>query len=343
MHPVRSYSVPSPRAARHGSHRVPGRIVAALGIALAATCAPVLAQDDPYPDDEVTFLVNYGAGGGVDRTARALQPFLPDALGAGTVVENIGGAGGKTGLMKFLEREADGYTVLTAFAPATTYTKHTNPELFSMDDLAVLNVQWTDPAILLARKDTGWTSLADMVEAVRADPGGYTFGSSGKGSVGPILARQLFGALDLDVKSVPYKGGGATRKAFAGGEVDMTAAGAGGATSIADDAVVLGAFWPDPIPEWPTATPINDALEPYGVEVADGGAYRFHAVHADVRRNHPERFDALVEALETATTSEAFVEAAEESGVGHDWFGPDESQALIERVDATFTDLLESE
>lgn len=318
-----------------------GTLMGAGALGLAAPRASASA----YPSKELTLFVNYGAGGGVDRTARSVQPFLPEALGQSVIVENMGGAGGKVGLRKFMELPRDGYTVLTAFAPASTYAKFTEPGLFEMDDLAIINVQWTDPAILLAQKDTGWTSIVDMVEYARANPGNVTFGSSGQGSVGPILTRALFRELGLNVKSVPYRGGGATRKAFAGGEVMLTAAGAGGATSIKDSAVPLGLFADaGTAPDWPEAPAINQALEPLGVTVPEGGAYRFFAVHSDVKKNHPDRFATLVSAFEaTVTGNPAFKEAAAKSGVGTDWLGHEASQALIEDVDARFTAILRSE
>ena len=315
------------------------------GVAAMATASLVMAQD--YPTDEVKLLVNYGAGGSVDRTARSVQPFLPDALGAHVIVENVGGAGGKVGMRKFMQEDRDGYTVLTAFAPATTYAKFTEEGLFEMDDLAVINVQWIDPGILLAHEGTGWSSLSDFIEYARANPGDVTFGSSGQGSVGPILARQLFNAFDLDVRIVPYKGGGATRKAFAGGEVDLTAAGAGGATSIADSAVVLGLFGEaGSAPDWPDAPSINAELDAGGYEtdVPEGGAYRFFAVHSDVKETYPERFQTLVDAFEQTVTQNAeFKARAEGSGVGTDWLGPESSQQLIKKVDQQFTDILQSE
>lgn len=311
----------------------------------AAAClfaGAAAAQD--FPEREVKILVNYGAGGSVDRTARSVQPFLPDALGESVIVENVGGAGGKVGLAEYMETEPDGHTILAAFAPATTYVKHTTPGLFEMDDLAVVNVQWTDPAILLAHKDTGWASLSDMIEAARANPGDYAFGSSGRGSVGPVLTRALFDALDLDVKLVPYKGGGNTRRAFAAGEVDLTAAGAGGALAIRDEAVPLAVFWPERIESWPDAPPVNEALEGYDAEVPIGGAYRFFAVHSEVKERHPERFDALVEAFRrTVEENPDFRAAAEEAGVGTDWTGPEEGQRLIEEVDARFSKILAEE
>lgn len=310
---------------------------------LIAIAPTAFAQS--FPSKEITLLVNYGAGGAVDRTARAVQPFLPEALGQSVIVENIGGAGGKTGMKAFMEREADGYTVLTAFAPATTYGKFTNPDLFEMSDLAVINVLWTDPGILIANKSTGWNSLADMIAYAKANPGKVTFGSSGKGSVGPILARALFKELGLDIKLVPYKGGGATRKAFAAGEVQLTAAGAGGATSVKDEAIALGLFADvGTAPTWPDAPSINSELASMDVTVPEGGAYRFFAVHSDVKKNYPERFDALVKAFEeTVTGNQAFKDAAATSGVGTDWQGPGGAQNLIEEVDARFTEILQGE
>jgi putative tricarboxylic transport membrane protein len=310
-------------------------------IIAAALLVGAQATAQTYPEREVELLVNYGSGGSVDRMARSVQPYLPDALGSGVIVENIGGAGGKVGLGQFMEREADGYTVLTAFAPATTYVKHTTPGMFEMDDLAVINVQWIDPAVLIASTSTGWTTLGEAIEAIRAAPGEYTFGSSGAGSVGPVLTEALFSSLDLDVKIVPYSGGGEARRAFLSGEVDLTAAGVKGADSVKDAAVPLALFWEESDPAWPEAPTIATALEGYDVDAPIGGAYRFFAVKSELKENHPERFDALVEAFRaTVQDNAAFKTSADEAGVGTLWTGPEKGQAMIERADTYFSKLL---
>jgi tripartite-type tricarboxylate transporter receptor subunit TctC len=309
----------------------------------AALLVGTQATAQSFPEREIELLVNYGSGGSVDRMARSVQPFLPDALGAGVIVENIGGAGGKVGLGQFMERDADGYTILTAFAPATTYVKHTTPGMFEMDDLAVINVQWIDPAVLMASTETGWTNLGEMIEAIRAAPGEYTFGSSGAGSVGPVLTEALFASLDLDVKIVPYSGGGEARRAFLSGEVDLTAAGVQGADSVKDAAVPLALFWEETDPAWPEAPTIASALEGYDVKPPIGGAYRFFAVKSELREEHPERFDALVEAFrQTVQDNAEFRAAADEAGVGSLWTGPEVGQAMIERADTYFANLLAS-
>ena len=305
------------------------------------------ASADGYPEKEITFLVNYGPGGSVDRTARSLQPFLPDALGQQVIVENVGGAAGKVGLKKFMAAPRDGYTVLVAFAPATTYGKFSSPGLFEMDDLAIINVQWVDPGILLAQKDTGWKNIDDMIKYAKANPGKVTFGSSGRGSVGTILAIELFDALGLDVKIVPYKGGGATRKAFAGGEVDLTGAGAGGATSVQDVSVAMGLFdEAGSAPDWPDAPSVNAELKKYNydIQVMDGGSYRFFAVHSDVKKNHPDRYKKLVDSFKaTVTENAAFKAAADKAKIATTWRGPEKSQALIQDVDDRFSKVLKKQ
>jgi hypothetical protein len=121
----------------------------------------------------------------------------------------------------------------------------------------------------------------------------------------------------------------------------MTAAGAGGALSIKEDAVVLGAFWPDPIDGWPEAKPLNKLLAAHNASVPEGGAYRFHAVHADVKANHPERFAALVTAFEKVTTrNDDFKAFVEETKVGSDWMGPEASTELLKSVDETFKTII---
>ncbi len=314
---------------------------------IAASLALVLGADSPafaeeFPEKPVKIIVNYGAGGGVDLTARSVQRFLPDALGQSVVVENHPGAGGKIGILKFMEAPRDGYTVLTAFAPATTVVRYQDPKIFENDDFAIINMQWADEVVLVARKETGWTSLKDMIEDVKANPGKYSFGSSGKGSAGPIMSGILFDKLGLDVKIVPYKGGGKTRAAFKGGHVDMIAGGNHGMVPVSEDANILGVFWDEPVPEWPGGQTVNAQLEEYGINVPTAAAYRFHAVHKDVKENYPERFQALVDAFkQTTVDNESFKEFTDSSNIRREWLGPEASQKLVSEVDARFYKIID--
>ncbi|MEM7774705.1 MAG: tripartite tricarboxylate transporter substrate binding protein [Pseudomonadota bacterium] len=309
--------------------------VAAFGL---VTSAAALADD--FPSKEVKIIVNYGAGGAVDRTARSMQRFLPEALGQSVVVENVRGAGGKIGITKFMKAKRDGYTILTSFAPSTTYVATTAPDIYKFDDLAVINLQWVDPAVLLVHQKTGWKTLDDVIAAIRANPGKYTFASSGNTSVGHVLAMDLFKKLKLDVKIVPYKGGGKTRAAFIGGETDMTAAGIQGALKTKAVAIPVALFADSASDVWPEAPPVNSLLAKEGITAEIGGAYRFHAVHADVKRNHPERFKKLVDAFKTTTAENPdFLAFAKNTATGKAWLGPDASTDALRTVETRFSKL----
>lgn len=318
------------------------------GLALAASVflsalAAGGASAQQFPEKPVTIMVNYGAGGGVDMTARSVQRFLPEALGQPVQVENYPGAGGKIGLIKFMEAPRDGYTILTAFAPATTYVRSQDPSIFENDDFAIINMQWSDEVVLVATKETGWTNLDDMIKAVRAEPGKYSFGSSGPGSAGPIMAEMLFEALDLDVKIVPYAGGGQTRAAIQGGHVHMTAGGNSGMVPVADSTNMIGVFWDKPVPEWPGGLTVNEQIAPLGLELPTAAAFRFHAVHREVKENYPDRFEALVEAFrKTTLENDAFKEFADGASIRREWHGPEASQKMIDEVDARFFEIMKT-
>lgn len=308
--------------------------VAVAAVAVAYLAGPASAQS--FPDKEVKIIVNYGAGGAVDRTARSMQKYLPQAFGQNVVVENVGGAGGKLGIESFLKAPRDGYTVLTSFAPATTYVATTSPDIFKFDDLAIINVQWVDPAVLISHNKTGWKTADDMISAIKASPKKFTFGSSGTTSVGHVLAVDMFEKLGLEVRIVPYKGGGKTRAAFIAGEVDMTAAGIGGAVRAKDAGIPIVLYADKPAKVWPEAVPLSQSLKDAGVQI--GGAYRFHAVHADVKRDYPDRFEAIIAAFKETTVDNAeFVSFADESKVGRDWLGPEASAELLQSVETRFS------
>jgi len=319
------------------------RILLLVSAVVVAPLLSVSADENPgeakFPSKEVTVIANYKAGGAIGQTALSVKQALPDVLDQSVVLEHVDGAGGARGIKAFLQEPADGYTILTSFVPATTFVAANSPELFRPDDLAIINVQWTDPAALIGHKKHGWLNAAEMLAAIKAEPGKYTFGSSGASSVGHVLSMDLFEKLGLEVRVIPYKGGGATRAAFKGGEVDLTAAGIEGALGVKEVSGPVGLFWEESVDVWPEAEPLTDVISDVDVEI--GGAYRFHAVHADVKEEHPERFAALVEAFRSMTESKPFEETTEKLGVGNDWVGPDRSEEIIQDANKRFEELFE--
>ncbi len=84
-------------------------VVAALAMVLAL---PQGASAD-FPEKDITFIIPYSPGGGMDSTARAIARVMGKYLphGINVVPKNIPGAGGNKGYNAMLRSPADGYTI----------------------------------------------------------------------------------------------------------------------------------------------------------------------------------------------------------------------------------------
>src|SRR5204863_9055295 len=109
-------SVRSGRTSRPNSQstRDVGRVVMpsmrsriAGAVAFAAAITPAAAQD--WPVRPVSMVVPFAAGSASDTVARILGGRLSELLGQQVLVENIGGAGGTTGVSRVAKAAPDGY------------------------------------------------------------------------------------------------------------------------------------------------------------------------------------------------------------------------------------------
>jgi tripartite-type tricarboxylate transporter receptor subunit TctC len=77
------------------------------------------------------------------------------------------------------------------------------------------------PLFLVANPKTGIKTLKEFVEKVRANPGIYTYGSSGIGSSHHLTMESLKADLKLDIRHVPFRGSGQSVPALIGGQIDF--------------------------------------------------------------------------------------------------------------------------
>ena len=157
--------------------------------------------------DQLNVIVPIAPGGALDRFARTAKHFLPNVIDADIEVENFSPKKGEDGYKAFIDRPADGKTILAWFEPsAAAY----GPDM-SLDDLAIINVQEMEAPILAARSSLGWRNLRQMIEAMRQKPGAYRLGIGGRTGGGTLLTNALINNLDLKI----------SRKAFASGGLSL--------------------------------------------------------------------------------------------------------------------------
>ena len=203
-----------------GTARMASLLVAA---ALFAAADGSLAQ--PYPNRPVKFLVGYGAGGGVDITARHLAEALRDGLGQTVLVENRAGAAGMVAAGAVAKAAPDGYTLLMAASGEIA----TNPHLYKQkmpydadkDFIPVTNVVMM-PNVLVVNSDVPVSTVAELIAYAKARPGKLNYSSSGIGN--PLhLSGELFNKMaGVSVVHIPYKGAAAQTADVAAKIITMT-------------------------------------------------------------------------------------------------------------------------
>jgi tripartite-type tricarboxylate transporter receptor subunit TctC len=195
-------------------------ILAATVAVLAASALPALAQTD-WPERPVRILVSFPPGGSSDLVARLLSEKLSASLGQQFVVENKPGAAGTVAATALKEAEADGYTFmlsnLTPFNVAPVRFPDTPYDpIADFDHITYIG---TVNLGLFVAPSMGVSDLASMIEAAKAEPGKYEYGSSGVGSWGHVIAEHFQNVAEAELFHIPYKGSGPMRLDFRGGVV----------------------------------------------------------------------------------------------------------------------------
>jgi tripartite-type tricarboxylate transporter receptor subunit TctC len=190
--------------------------------ALALTCAPAEAQD--YPNKPVRIIVPFAAGGPTDIVGRIIGAKLSELLGQQFYVENKGGAGGNLGADAVAKSAPDGYTLLVA----TVSTHAINPGLYTkmpydpIRDFEPIAQVGVTPTLLSVHPSIPAKDIRSLIALIKENPGRYTYGSSGLGSILHLCGEQ-FKALagGLNIVHVPYRGSAPMMGDLVGGQISM--------------------------------------------------------------------------------------------------------------------------
>jgi tripartite-type tricarboxylate transporter receptor subunit TctC len=189
------------------------------GAALAAGIAPVSAQD--FPSRPIRIIVPLAAGGMADILARVIATKLGEA-GHTCVVENRTGGSGVIGADAVAKSAADGYTLLMGLHATQAILVHLQklPYDPAKDFAPVVHVA-TVPNVLLVNNSVPATSLKELIDYARANPGKLTFASQGNGSTGHMIGEQFKAMAGIELTHVPYRGAAPASQDLLAGHVSM--------------------------------------------------------------------------------------------------------------------------
>jgi len=200
------------------------KMVCALGVSTILAGMPILGHAWE-PQKPVEFVVMAGKGGGADKAVRLLQSIIASENMAPvpfTPVNKPGGSGAEA-LVHVNGKNGDNHTIM--FTLNSFYTTPLRQPGLGVDIATFTPVaRMAEDTFLLwvhsDRKDI--TDIPSFVKAAKAKGSGWIMAGTGKNSEDNLLTDFLNTAYGLNMKYVPYKGGGKVAKELAGKNADST-------------------------------------------------------------------------------------------------------------------------
>lgn len=193
-----------------------------LCLAAVAMTASLASVAQSYPERPVKLVLPFPPGGSADAVARELAEKL-QTRGDGTfVVENKPGAAGNLATGHVVKAPADGYTLLVGVTGAMTI----NPELYRNlgyqpdKDLAGVSMMAEAPVVIVASKQSGITSLQELVRRAKEKPGQLTYATNGRGTSHHLAGEMFKHKANIFMLNIPYSGTPGALQDISGGRVD---------------------------------------------------------------------------------------------------------------------------
>ena len=173
---------------------------------LGIVCGGVTAQ--PYPSKPVRIVVPYTAGGPADLLVRGLGQKLNDVWGQQVIVENKPGANGIIAAQDIAKSPPDGYNYLLASDAVFSLNSYLYSKLpyDPVKDLAPVSKLVNANLMLVGRPDFPGSTVKDLVDYAKKNPGKLNYGSVGAGGVNHLAMAWFNTQNGLDMQHVAYKG-----------------------------------------------------------------------------------------------------------------------------------------
>ena len=185
-----------------------------------AAVAPAMSQD--YPSRPLELLIPFSAGGANDQVARELAARLEDELGQPVAPINRTGAGGYVAAQEIVTSPADGYKLahqsLGTFILTSLFDEQS---IDPLEDVRYVAQMAQLSSAIAVSTDSPYQTLEDLLEAMRAAPGEFSWGHTGQGGFHHVNGVSLFQAAGVEAVDIPFQGSSASVADLMGGHIDV--------------------------------------------------------------------------------------------------------------------------
>ncbi|RZT99493.1 tripartite-type tricarboxylate transporter receptor subunit TctC [Advenella incenata] len=206
-------------------HRRAASVATCLLLGSPLTLAPFAgAHAETYPDQPIRLIIPYPPGGATDVIGRIVGKNLGDQIGGQVVIENRGGAGGNIGAAEVAKARPDGYTLLMGALTSHSVMSILEKGKLTYDlqkDLTPVGVVGSVPLVAVANPSLKVSTLPELAENAKKNPGKLNFASSGAGAP-QRMAMELFKQIaGVNIVHVAYRGSGPAMTDLVGGQVEV--------------------------------------------------------------------------------------------------------------------------
>lgn len=233
--------------------------LAGAALALTTFTGSAMAFEPTKPVD---FVIMAGKGGGADKMARLMQSIIEkNGWSARPVVptNKSGGSGAEALVHMRAVSDPDHAIMVTLNSFFTTPLRQPGLGVDIMDFAPVARMA-EDTFLLWVHKDEGITSFDQFLTEAKARGNGWVMGGTGKNAEDNIITDYLNANYGLDIKYIPYKGGGEVAKQVAGRQITSSVNNPSEALGFYEsgDLIPLVAFTEERLPMFPEVPTLNE-------------------------------------------------------------------------------------
>jgi tripartite-type tricarboxylate transporter receptor subunit TctC len=161
-------------------------------------------------------------GSTTDTLARIVADQLSQKWGKAAIVENVPGGAMNIGAGNVARAAPDGYTLLVAPPSPLSFNHMLFRDLgYEPTKFVAITMLAKIPNVLVVRKDLPATTLKELLDYGKANPGKLSYASQGVGSTAHLSAAQLEVQAGIKMVHVPYRGAQPALTDVVAGHVDM--------------------------------------------------------------------------------------------------------------------------
>lgn len=196
---------------------------ALVGVGALVTHAATFADEVNWPTRPIQVVVIANPGGDTDFNARMMAKYFNEITGKTMVVTNVAGGGGTLAAEQVKGAAADGNTILFTHPGQLIVNEVAGLTEDSYEAFDVACFAGVDKsAVFVASKQSGVTSMKDLVEKSKANPGSLTYGTE-MGNFSHVQGLQLEKLSGAKLKMVDAGTVSDRVVAMLGGRVDLGA------------------------------------------------------------------------------------------------------------------------